>query len=134
MVKEKMPRSYLSAGQKRALEAKVQALPREVRAAFEKAFDAWKATWYSGGLVISSDPGTRAVGPAFDDLIALGPQIIPLVVEKLADPDSFLALQLYDAIQPDSRLVMHVPPDDEHILEGEQGRARRVVQLWLLSQ
>jgi hypothetical protein len=51
--------------------------------------------------------------------------------EKLGDPDNFLALQLYDAIQPDERLVVQYGPDDERILEGEQGRARRVVQTWL---
>ena len=55
---------------------------------------------------------------------------MPLVVEKLAEPDSFLALQLYDAIQANERLVVQYGPDDERILEGEQGRARRVVQAW----
>jgi len=59
---------------------------------------------------------------------------LPLVVDKLADADNFLALQLYDAIQPDERLVVQYGPDDERILEGERGRARHVVQTWLTNR
>jgi len=80
------------------------------------------------GKAFSSDPHTRAVGKESDALIAVGPQILPLVVEKLADPENFLALRLYDAIQPDERLFVQYGPEDERIVEGEQARARRVVQ------
>jgi hypothetical protein len=133
-VAEKSKRSYLSTAQKRVLEDQRAAIPREVRAAFDTAFRAWKTTWFSGGLAVSSDPHTRTVGKEFDALIALGPAILPLVVEALADPDNFLALQLYDAIQPDETLLVQFEPDDERILEGEQGRARRVVQAWFASR
>ena len=57
-----------------------------------------------------------------------------IVNEKLADPDNFLALQLYDAMQADDRLVVQFQPDDERILEGEQGRARRVVRAWFANR
>ena len=67
-------------------------------------------------------------------MIALGSAIMPLVVKQLADPENFMALQLYDAIQPDPGLVVHFEPDDERILEGEQGRARRVVQAWFANR
>ncbi len=67
-------------------------------------------------------------------MIALGPEILPLVVEKVADPENFLALQLYDAIQPSERLVIQFGPDDERILEGEQGRAQRTVQAWFANR
>jgi hypothetical protein len=142
VMKEKSPKGSPSPKGKKTMreeEAKVlreqvRAIPAEVRAAFEAAFDAWKRKWFEGGLAISSDPHTRAVGKEFDALIAMGPRIIPLVVEKLTDPENFLALQLYDAIQPDEKLVVHFEPDDERILEGEQGRARRVVQTWLANR
>ncbi len=81
-----------------------------------------------------ADPHTRAVGKEFDALVALGPAILPLVIDQLANPDHFLALQLYDAIQPDERLLVQFEPEDERILEGEQGRARRVVQAWFANQ
>ncbi|HEY7152836.1 MAG TPA: hypothetical protein VH575_02655, partial [Gemmataceae bacterium] len=67
-------------------------------------------------------------------LIALGPTILPLVIEQLANPENFFALQLYDAIQPNEKLLVQFEPDDERILEGEQGRARRVVQAWFANQ
>ncbi len=67
-------------------------------------------------------------------LTNLGPVILPLVIEKLADPENFLALQLYDTMQTNERLLVQFEPDDERILEGEPGRARRVVQAWFANQ
>lgn len=133
-VKEKKSRSVLSSAEKKLLAAQATSVPADVRADFEAAFDAWKCTWFEGGLAISSVPQTRAVGREFDALVALGPVILPLVVEKLADPENFLALTLYDAIQPDEKLLVQFGGGDERILEGEQGRARRVVQAWFANQ
>ncbi|HWB10879.1 MAG TPA: hypothetical protein VG826_16745 [Pirellulales bacterium] len=134
MMKEKAAKGYLSAGQRRALSEQRGKVPEDVRTAFEDAFVAWKKTWFSGGLAISSDPHTRAVGREYDALIALGPVILPLVVDKLGDPENFLALQLYDALQPSDKLLVQFEPDDERILEGEQGRAKRVVRAWFANQ
>ncbi len=59
---------------------------------------------------------------------------VMLVIEALADPENFFVLQLYDAIQPDPRLIVQYGPEDERILEGEQGRARRAVQAWVTNR
>jgi hypothetical protein len=134
VMNEKLARSYLSASQKRLLQKQTVEIPAEVRAGFEAAFRAWKDSWFSGGLAVSSDPHTRAVGKEFDALIALGPTILPLLIEKLAEPENFLALQLYDAMQSDRNLLVQYEPDDERIVEGEQGRARRVVQAWFANR
>jgi hypothetical protein len=134
IMKQKTAKSSLSAAQKRTLHTEQGRMPEELRAAFENAFAAWKTTWFSGGLAISSVPHARAVGKEFDALIALGPAILPLLVEKLADPENFLALQLYDALQSNEKLLVQFEPDDERILEGEQGRAQRVVQAWFANQ
>lgn len=125
---------FLSPTEQKVLNAQIRAVPNSVRESFVVAFDEWKSTWFAGGLAISSVPQTRAVGMEFDALVALGPKILPLVVEKLADPDNFLTLTLYDAIQPDEKLLLQFRPDDERILEGEQGRARRVVRAWFTNQ
>jgi hypothetical protein len=133
-VKRKVVKSYLSAAQKRSLTEESNAIAADIRSTFEKLFTAWKKTWFRGGLAISSNPQTRAVGPEFDALIALGPIVIPLVIEKLADPENFLALQLYDSVQSNERLIVQYEPEDERILEGEQGRAARVVQGWFKNR
>jgi hypothetical protein len=66
-------------------------------------------------------PGARLkAGSEFDALVALGPSILPLVVEKLSDPENFFALTLYDAIQPDENLVVQFAPRDERVLEGNK--------------
>jgi hypothetical protein len=133
-MKEKGPKSALSAAQKKALRQERSTLPAGLQTAFDAAFDAWKESWFRGGLAMSSNPRTRTVGKEFDALIALGPEVLPLLVEKLADPENFLALQLYDTLQPNEQLIVQYGPEDERILEGEQGRARRVVQAWLTNR
>jgi hypothetical protein len=134
VMSERLPKSYLSANQKQQLQKEESEIPAKTRAAFETAFKAWKESWFRGGLAVSSDPHTRAVGPEFDGLVALGPTILPLLIEKVADPANFLALQLYDAMQSDENLLVQFEPDDERIVEGEQGRARRVVQAWFANR
>jgi hypothetical protein len=133
-MKERIARSYMTAAQKRALREKRERVPAELRAAFDKAFPVWKSTWFRGGLAISSNPHTRAIGKEYDALIALGPAILPLVIEQLADPENFLALQLYDSLQSNEKLLVQFEPDDERILEGEQGRAQRVVKAWFANK
>ncbi|MEX2559392.1 MAG: hypothetical protein WD403_05720, partial [Pirellulales bacterium] len=96
-MKEKTSKSYLTTAEKKTLRDQVKNIPTGLRTAFEAAFSAWRATWFSGGLAVSSNPQTRAIGKEFDALIAFGPAILPLLIEKLADPENFLALQLYDA-------------------------------------
>ncbi len=130
----KIAKSYLSLAQKRALQEERKNIQEELRTSFDKAFAEWKTTWFGGGLAVSSNPNSRSIGKEYDALIALGPAILPLVIEQLADPENFFALQLYDAIQPNEQLVVQFTPDDERILEGEQGRAQRVVQVWFANR
>ena len=134
LMKESTTKKYLSAGQRKALRAIVATIPPEFQRRFAKAFDLWREAWFRGSLAINSDPHARAVGEGFDELVALGPDVIPLLVEALSEPENFFALQLYDAIQPDSRLLIQYEPGDERIVEGEQGRARRAVQVWFANQ
>lgn len=134
IMKDRVAKSYLSPAQRKALAQERERIPAELRDAYTRAFAAWKETWFSGGLGISSNPHMRAVGKEYDTLIAMGPAIIPLLVESLADPENFFALELYDAIQPDEKLLVQFEPDDERIVEGEQGRAQRVVQGWFANR
>ncbi|HLX61570.1 MAG TPA: hypothetical protein VKX17_09845 [Planctomycetota bacterium] len=123
----------ITAKERAALKKITAQIDSRTRAKFERAFADWKETWFAGGLGISSDPHARSVGKEFDALVSLGSKILPLVVEALAQPDNFLALQLYDALQPDPQLVVHYEANDSRVLGGEQGRATELVKHWLAS-
>jgi hypothetical protein len=114
----------------RAESAKLSAALREQ---FEEAFAAWKRTWSLPHIAISSNADSVCHSAEFLHLLALGPDIIPAVVEKLIEPDNFFALQLYDRLQPRRQLTVLIDPASHEILEGEQGRARRTVQRFAAS-
>jgi len=133
LMTKKIMKATLTAKERSTLKSIAAEVDARTKQAFQSAFAAWKKTWFEGGLAISSDPHTRTVGREFDALVALGPKILPLLVERLTEPDNFLALQLYDTVQPSPRLIVQFEPDDERILSGEQGRAQEVVKQWLAS-
>jgi hypothetical protein len=120
----------MTSEQRRPLTLQIARIPENVRTAFERAFHAWKATWFAGALALNSNPASRASGPEFETLRACGPTILPLIVRELTNPENFMALQLYDVLQTDERLRVHFAPSDPKIAEGEQGRARRTVDAW----
>jgi hypothetical protein len=68
----------------------MSAAPAELRKTFDIALNAWKDTWFRGGLAVGSNPHARAVGKEIDAFIVLGPGISVPVVEKLADPENSL--------------------------------------------
>ncbi|MDT4292376.1 hypothetical protein RO575_22650 [Methylomonas sp. MO1] len=121
----------LSEQEETNLKKDISNVPEEIQIAFQDAFAAWKKTWFSGSLAIDSNPYSRSRCKEFDDLVALGQQIIPLVIETLTEDENFFSLVLYDSIQSDSRFIVQYEPDDLRLLQGEQGRAIYVVKSWL---
>lgn len=105
-----------------------------LRETFDDLFATWKATWFQGAQAFSSRIETRGGGYAYSKLLDLGPQTLPLVVEKLADPANFMAIQLYDDLQPDKDLRVRHAPGDPAALTGVQGRARDTVARYLASR
>jgi hypothetical protein len=103
-------RSYLSLAESAALKREVAAMPPDLTREFERRYAAQRKTWSDPHLSILSDPGVLRFLKEFADLAALSPQILPLVVAKLAQPDEFFALQLYDALQNTSSLRVDLSP------------------------
>ena len=117
------------------LQSAVRNIDTNVREEFEQRFAAWKDTWAAPHTAHLSDPSFVQYNEEFFALAELGERIIPLLINKLLDPDNFFALQIYDAIQPESTSVVPIEPEEHDlILEGEQGRARRTVRRWLSNQ
>jgi hypothetical protein len=107
----------ISGEQRSRLDAEIARLPPSLRARFDERYSSWKKTWQRPDILISSNSKAVRNSEEFRALISLGPPILPLVVDKLLEPDEFFTLQLYDALQdrPEWR--------DERYDQGEQQRA-----------
>jgi hypothetical protein len=117
-----------SDGARRELDDAVRALDPALRERFEQSFGRWRESWHAPEFRILSDPAAVRKSPYFDELLAMGPEILPAVAEKLADPENFFALQLFEALQPGEEDVVAIDPRSERIMEGEQGRAVRTAE------
>jgi hypothetical protein len=105
----------------------------QLKARFDQAYSSWRATWNHPLIAVSSAPSARAQTTEFLELIALGPEILPLLMEKLTDPDEFFALVAVDRlVRPELQVIREL--DDEAVLLGEQGRAIETVQRWVASE
>ena len=114
----------------------VSAVPKELSDRFDTLFAEWmEAVDCSQAVAFSSDPTVVRALPEFDKLTRLGPAILPLVVKKLLDPTSFFAIQVYEALQTQTDLLVNFEgEDDDRVLEGEQARALRIAAHWFSNQ
>jgi hypothetical protein len=115
------------------LKALIKEIPREKAADFEKRFSAWKRIWHTGSHAFSSDPYTRTKTAEYRELVAIGKEILPLLVNKLMDETNFLALPAFEELAANKRLIIPINAADEKVLEGEQGRTFRTVKNYLAS-
>jgi hypothetical protein len=110
--------------------ARAAAVDPELRRRFEEAYAVWKSTGSRPMIAVSSAPAARAQSAEYHELIALGPGILPLLMEKLTDPDEFFAPVAVDRLAGPELHVSHAV-DDETVLLGEQGRAIETIQRWI---
>jgi hypothetical protein len=123
----------LSKAEREFLEARVRLVSPASRNRFDRAYREWKETWAHPLIAASSNPAARTHTPEFLELISLGTEIIPLLMEKLLDPDEFFALQAVDRlIRPE--YVISKSPGDPSIFLGEQGRAFETVKQWIRTK
>lgn len=115
-----------SRDQRSRLEKEIAQIPADLRARFDELYRDWRKTWEQPDIQVSSDPRAVRKSREFDALVALGPRVLPLVVNKLLRPEEFFALQLYDVLQNRPELRA-----DAQRSMGEQARARAAVRLWL---
>jgi hypothetical protein len=80
------PRSYLSQSEAAELREEIATIPPEIRGAFEPHYQAWRNTWDSPALAVLSDTRSRRNSAEFAALVGLGPQILPLLIDKIAHP------------------------------------------------
>lgn len=120
-------RPRLSLDEYRKIQNQVKRLPLQTKRQFSDKYDAWKSTWFTGNQAISSNPKSRKNSPEYQALLAMGEQVLPLVVSRMILSDNVFALQLYDDLQKNKSLKItynaHFSP-----LEGEAGRAAYTVK------
>jgi hypothetical protein len=115
-----------------ALMQQVKKLNQEVKDLFEQKYAAWKQTWTQPAIQVSSNPNDYARSQEFNDLVAMGRDILPLLVEKMSNGREFLVLQAVEQLLPSS-LIFRPAIDDPHIFGGEQLRAHMTAKRWLAS-
>jgi hypothetical protein len=123
----------LTADQMSYVRKRAAQVDERLKRRFDAAYAAWKATWSHPLIAVSSAPAARAQSGEFQALIALGPDILPLLMEKLTEPDDFFALLAVDRLARPELRVAHEPGDEAALL-GEQGRAIETVQRWIAMQ
>jgi hypothetical protein len=123
----------LSKADLKFLSERVQRVDPALRDRFEKAYRAWKESIQHPLITVSSNPASRTHTPEFLELISLGSEILPLLMERLTNPEEFFALQAVDRlVRPE--FVASRAPDDPAVLRGEQGRALETVKQWVRTE
>lgn len=128
-----MKKSARSKSDLKSLRERVQRISPERKEEFEKAYRAWKEACEHPFILASSSPYSRTQTPTFLELISLGPEIIPLLMEKLTRSDEFFALVAVDRLIRPEFVVSHKPGDAAIVL-GEQGRAIETVKQWVKTE
>lgn len=101
---------------------------------FDSLFNQWLENWKTNPeMMFSSSTLDAKKLEEYPQLLAMGKEIIPLLMEKLLDENNFVGLVLYDDLQdnPDCKIVYDYEGTDW--LEGEANRAKRTIKLWIKS-
>lgn len=120
----------LTADELGALQRQIAAISPATRAEFDRAYNAWLQTWSQPELVESSNSRDYAGSPEFQYLVAMGSEIVPLLIDKLRYEDQFFVLQAVERLVP-SELVFAPTLDNPAVLGGEQLRAEMTLRAWL---
>lgn len=114
------------------LEELVAEVPDSKKAQFATLYAKWLQA-INERIPFSSDTRDGARLPEFAELVALGREILPLVVDRLCNhpQTDFRLVVLYDALQRETADRVRYDPADPHQFEGEPARAVRSAKLWL---
>jgi hypothetical protein len=122
----------LSGFERQRLRDRVSEVDPAVKSAFEDAYGTWRKTWDTEEVALDSTGYAVTARPEFLAVVKEGGEALPLLMEKLLDPDEHFALRAVERILP-AHIVPHFDPEDEEVLKGEQYRARLVLSNWLLG-
>src|SRR5262249_31766856 len=105
----------LTPAERATLEKRIAEVSPSTKAAVKDAFDAVTTSWPA----FANDTREYAKGADFDKLVALGPDSLALVVDKMIDPELFGALVLFDRLATHPSFVIRYTAADPSRVEGE---------------
>ncbi len=87
-------------------------IPLETQETFNVLHNEWKTFCFEQPeIVLSSAMGSRAQGDAFDQMVKIGradpDNILPLLLNKIADPEEFMSVVIYEAITGNTAVHLH---------------------------
>ncbi len=94
------------------LQAAVDGVPIKTQETFNVLHNEWKTFCFEQPeIVLSSAMGSRAQGDAFDQMVKIGradpDNILPFLLNKMADPEEFMSVVIYEAITDNTAVHLH---------------------------
>lgn len=127
----------LSAGIQSKLETQISRVDEKVSNQFQGLYAQWLEHRAEPEVAISSNPRDYCGGEAFQALANLGPESLPLVIDKMARGDHFsqYLAQAISQKQDDFKLAGTDTPTlrAKQVDCGEQAKSRQVLEQWLKS-
>ena len=120
--------------EKQIIQQKCLSINKGKKQQSDTLFNQWIKNWETNPeTMFSNDTQDAKQLEEYPQLLAMGKEILPLVVEQLLDEKNFVGLVLYDELQdnPDCKIVYDYI--DPIWMEGEANRAKRTVKLWVKS-
>lgn len=118
---EKYSATSISNPVKKQIKTLLASIPSTTKKQFNSLYKAWSNNLDSE---ISCNTHSYSKVAGFQELVALGEQVVPLLLNLLLDPSNFVALVPYEEILKD-KPYYHI----KDVL-GEQARAIKTVQVW----
>lgn len=108
------------------IKSSVSKVDPEIRGRFEAVHSEWYETAAkTPEIAMSSRMESRAELPEYVELVNMGKDIIPLVIEKMADKDNFFTLLVYEGINNGGK------PNTDMRSESAQQIAKGYVDKWV---
>lgn len=119
----------LTKAEQQIVTSSAQKVKSDVRDKFEKLHEEWyDASREDAKIRLSSSIGARMELPQFKEMLNMGSEIIPLVVEKMMDKKYFFTQSLYEALMENAHLSIG---GDKQAAMSSQDRAQYLVRQWV---
>ena len=119
------------------VDRRLAAVQPEVKDKFAQAYGEWQALRHDPKVAMSSDPASYCRGEGFQKLVKLGPEALPLLLDKMQQGDHFCQYVAQAVSKQRSGIHTMGAPSNElkahRVNLGEQDKAQQVMEQYLNS-